>query len=207
MAITYPITLPTGGQRAVQFSPRSAVGVSASPYTFQQQAQAWPGQLWMARVTLAPMKRAAAEQWIAALLGLNGRYGTFHLGDPAATSPRGTPGASTPLVKGAAQTGQSLLTDGWTSNATGVLLRGDWIQLGSGSTRRIYKVLVDANANAGGEVTLDIWPRLRESPADNEAVVLTNTAGTFRLTSDESMSWDVDASLFYGLEFQAGEAI
>jgi hypothetical protein len=205
MTISYPVTLPTGNIRSVQFKPFSVVAVSASPFTLQQQAQAHQGQLWMVHVQLAEMKRVDAEAWIATLLSLNGRYGTFYLGDPSATSARGTiPG--TPLVKGASQTGQTLLVDGWTANQTGVILRGDWIQIGSGTAQRIYRVLVNANSNASGETTLDIWPRLRESPADNAAVVTTNTSGVFRLTHND-MSWDIDEALFYGMEFDAAEAL
>lgn len=176
-----------------------------SPFTLAQQAQAHQGQLWAAQVELAPMQRADADEWIAALLSLNGRYGTFLLGDPSATTPRGSV-AGTPLVKGAAQSGQELLTDGWTQSAQNVLRKGDWIQLGSGTTQRIYRCLKNVNADGSGNATLDIWPRLRESPADNAPLVTTNTAGAFRL-AENVMEWGVDVSLLYGFEFTAAEAL
>jgi len=78
--------------------------------------------------------------------------------------------------------------------------------LGSGSTQRIYRNLTDVNANASGEATLDIWPRLRSSPADNEQLVLNNTKGVFRL-AENVMNWNVDSSLIYGIEFTAAESL
>ena len=119
------------------------------------------------------MKREDAEQLIAFMLKLNGTYGTFTLGDPLNTSPRGV-GTGTPLVNGGSQTGNSLVTDGWTSGQTGILKAGDWIQLGSGSTSRLYKILSDANSNGSGQATFDIWPNLRSSPADNAAITVSS---------------------------------
>lgn len=205
MSITYPITLPSGGIRAVEFRPYSVVGVSMSPFTLQQQVQAHQGQLWAANVRLKTMARADAEAWIAALLSLNGRYGTFLLGDPSATSPRGI-ATGTPKIDGASQTGQELSTKGWTGTQTGILVAGDWIQLGSSTTQRIYRVMKTVNSDSGGKATLDIWPRLRESPANDAAITLTSTKGVFRL-AENVMAWSVDAIALYGIEFGAAEAI
>jgi hypothetical protein len=55
-------------------------------------------------------------------------------------------------------------------------------------------------------MTLDIWPRLRESPADNAVVVTTSTVGLFRLASNDT-EWSVDEASIYGLTFGAVEAI
>ena len=206
MAITYPIALPsTPAPRSTEWTPVSAVAAVPSPFTLQSQVQAHQGQLWAVRLTLPSMDNAAAQSWIAALLSLNGIQGTFHLGDSVMKAPRGSAGG-TPLVNGAAQTGQSLVTDGWPVSVNGVLLPGDWIQLGSGATRRVYKTLTQVNSNGSGQATIDIWPRLRESPADNAALVLTDTKGTFRL-KDNVMDWSVSVAKRYGLEIDAVEAI
>jgi hypothetical protein len=92
MAISYPLSLPTvSGIRAVEFRATNAVAYSASPFTFAGQAHAYPGQMWQADVTLAPMRdRADAEEWNAFLLSLRGQFGTFLLGDPNASTLRGT---------------------------------------------------------------------------------------------------------------------
>lgn len=206
MTITFPLSLPTITDfRRTTFTARSVVAKSESAFTLETQIQAHQGQRWEAGITLrAGMKRAAAEAWIAFLLSLNGREGTFLLFDPAGPTPRGsTPGA--PAVNGAGQTGRELITDGWTASQTGVLLVGDYIQLGSGETTRLYKVLKDVDSDGAGDATIDIWPRLRESPSDSESLVFTRAKGTFRLAGNVS-TWDVSVAQFYGLGFAAEEA-
>lgn len=202
MTISYPINLPSSpAPAAIRIFPRSVVAVSVSPFTAQQQAFQHQGQVWQAEITLPNMTRAQAEPWIAAFLQLNGRYGTFRLGDSAGRAPRGI-ATGTPLVKGASQTGQTLITDGWTPSQTGILKAGDYIQIGD----RLYKVLSDTNSDGSGNATFDIWPRLRESPADNAAIITNNCTGLFRLTSNE-MPWDIGLGLRYSVSFSAVEAI
>jgi hypothetical protein len=104
------------------------------------------------------------------------------------------------LVKGAGQTGETLLVDGFSAGAT--VKAGDYLQIGD----RLYKVLLDATESSG-EITLDIWPRLRESPADNAVVTTSAAKGLFRLASN-TQGWALQGSgLRYTLAFGAVEAI
>ena len=122
---------PAPGPRNVEWSPVSSVAAFASPFTLQQQVQAHQGQLWQAKVEWPPMNEITAAQWIAFLLKLNGKQGTFLFGDCVRKTPYGSAGG-TPIVDGAGQTGQSLLTRGWPASTAGNLRAGiDWIQLGS----------------------------------------------------------------------------
>ena len=207
MAITYPIALTSlRTPRSVVIRKRSVVGSQSSSFTLQPQVYAWSGQLWEAEVTLPPMKRAEAEAWIAALISMNGREGSMLLGpDYANQSPRGI-GTGTPLVNGAGQTGYDLITDGWTLNQTGIMKAGDWFQLGSGTSARLYKVMADANSSGlgTGGATLTIWPKLRSIPADNDPLTITSPKGRFMLSSNET-EWAIDQASFYGLSFGASE--
>lgn len=205
MAITYPLSFPSVGIRSMNIRARNVVGISASPFTGQQQVYKHQGQWWEAEVTLPPMKRADAEQVVAFLLSLNGVYGTFLLGDPANTAPRGV-GTGTPLVYGADQTGSELITDGWTTSTTGILKAGDWIQLGTGSATRLYKVLADANSDGSGIATLDIYPNLRQSPADNAQIIKSSPKGQWRLSSNDT-NWSIDEASIYGITFACVEAL
>lgn len=209
MPITYPLTLPTaGGIKSIQFSARSVVGQSQSPFTGAQKTYEYPGQWFEVNVTLPPLKRVDAEVWNAFKLKLNGKRGTFLIGDPLGASARGsastTPG--TPLVKGAGQTGNTLIIDGLPLSVTGYFKEGDWIQLGTGSTSRLYKNLTDVNTNGSGEATLTLWPNMRTIPNDNDVVVVANTVGLFRLTENASV-WDIDEAGTYGITFSAIEAL
>lgn len=206
MTISYPLTLPTHtGIAAISLRAVNAVVYSRSPFTFAGQAFAYPGQMWQADVTLPPMKRADAEQWVAWLLSLRGQLGTFLLGDPLGATARGTP-TGTPLVKGAGQTGGTLEIDGATSSVTNWLRAGDYIQLGSGSSARLHKVLQNVNSDASGNVSLDIWPHIRTAPADNAAVTVSSAKGLFRLATNEQ-DWSIDAASIYGVTFSAMEAV
>jgi len=203
MSISYPLTLPTNmGMARVRISQRSASQISESPFTYQQQVQKHSGQMWLADITLPPMSREDAEPWISFLLQLNGVEGTFLLGDQSARAPQGV-ATGTPLVKGANQTGQILLTDGWANSVTNILKAGDWFQVG----QRLHKVVKNTNSDGSGNASLDIYPRLRESPGDNEALILTNPVGLFRLSANSMPIYDVGADFIYGLSFQAREAI
>jgi len=370
MAITYPLNTPTNiGIANITLMAESAVAVSQSPFTFTQQVVAHPGQRWAASVSLPPMKRVDAENWIAFLLSLKGQVGTFLLGDPNAVNDQGiaaarrnlftkteftsgvtdapsrsglvtattfpyftsntglafghdgvtsswayksdylgvsgtactlsvfvtmddgnaptftnsnpanvnnpfalvlggstpspltytvtslgsnvyrvsvtaTSAANTnfgvvkyaansnrtfkvsgyqvevgsvvsdyqavlttlaPLVNGAGQTGNTLNIDGCSPNVVGWFAPGDYIQLGTGSATQLYKVLTRTDTNASGQATLDLWPNLRSSPADNAAVVFTDTKGRFRL-KDNITQWNINEISSYGITFDCVEA-
>ncbi len=207
MAITYPLSLPSSPTafRRFSLSTQSVNAIAKSPYTFEEQIQTYQGMLWSAGVTLPPMKRETAAQWIAFLTSLNGMEGTFLLGDPAGITPRGI-GTGSPLVNGASQTGRTLDTKGWSTGITGILLAGDYIQLGSGVTSRLHQVVQDASSDGGGLASLEIWPVLRESPVADSAIVINSAKGIFRLTGNTSR-FEVDFTSFYGLGFSAVEVI
>lgn len=206
MAITFPLALPSvGGMTSATITMVDAVGVGESPYTFSQETYEHAGKRWEMQVQITRMIRADAEQWVAWLASLRGRRGTFLMGDPIGGTPRGT-ATGTPLVKGAGQTGGTLLTDGWTAGVTGILKAGDWVQLGTGVTSRLHKVLQDANSDGSGNATLELWPGPRTAPADNEALVVTNAKGLWRLAGN-SRSYDIGAASIVGLGFNCVEAL
>lgn len=204
--ISYPLTLPAHtGIAQIELRATNAVAYSRSPFSFAGQAFAYSGQMWQADVTLPPMKRADAEQWVAWLVSLRGQLGTFLLGDPLGATPRGV-ATGTPLIKGGSQTGGTILIDGATTSVTGWIKAGDYVQIGSGLTARLHKVLVDANSDASGNVTLELWPHVRTAPADNAAVTVSNAKGLFRLSSNEQ-AWSINEASIYGISFGAMEAI
>jgi len=129
MSIQYPLSPPTTpGFRRAQFAARSVAGITASPFTGQQQVYSWPGEWWEATAELPAMLRADAEAWIAFLASLRGVYGTFLFGDPAGKTPRGI-ATGTPRIFGAGQVGTGIGTCGWTNGQTGILKAGDYFQI------------------------------------------------------------------------------
>ena len=194
MAISYPLSLPTNiGMASIELRAKNTVAVSSSPFTYKQTVYAYDGQMWEADVTLPPMNRDDAESWIAFLMSLKGRYGTFLLNDPSATSVRGT--ATSATITGSA--GDSSVS----VSMTGTLRAGDYLQLGSGNDSTLHKVLEDKS----GTGTLEIWPKLRKARS-NVTADLTSARGLFRLASNET-AWSVNDASFYGISFGATEVV
>jgi hypothetical protein len=132
------------------------------------------------------------------LVALKGPVGTFLLGDPDYVTPRGTV-SGTPTLSGNAGDATPTIT----LTLTGTLLAGDYIQLGTGSAARLHQVLVDRAA--GTDVELEIWPSLR-STYSGETVIYNSPKGVFRL-GQGTTSWSIDNASFYGISFNAIEAL
>lgn len=184
--------------------PEVAVGMTRSPFAFAQQAQVHPGQTWHMSVTWPPLNEFcdASNELIAFLVGLKGRSTVFLAGPM-----RDTRGAATgaPTVKGSGQTGETLVTQGWTPNTAAILKANDHIQLGWGSAARLYRVLSTVASDENGEATLSIYPRLRVSPGDNDPVYVHNPVGQWRLKENIP---DISGSgMLYDVQIEAWEAI
>lgn len=202
MAISFPLSPPTTpAYRSCTFRMVSKTIANTSPFTGHQQITAFPGQYWEADLELPLMNRTQAAAWQAWLAALNGSEGFFPLGDPDAKSPRGS-GLGTPLVNGAGQTGQDLITDGWNASQTGVLLAGDYIQIDN----NLYMVLSDVNSDGAGNATLSLFPKIRVAHSDNAPITANNTTGHFRLT-DQVRSWQADENGHYAITFTCREKL
>jgi hypothetical protein len=105
-------------------------------------------------------------------------------------------GIGTPLVNGAAQSGASLVTDGWTNSTTNILFPGAIFTIAGvysvnpitlETTGQLQKFTVTANASSGtttGPATLSISPSIvltgpyqnvTNAPADNAAITVYDT--------------------------------
>ena len=194
MALTYPLSMPTTiGIEQIELRAVNAVATSQSPFTYKQQIVNHGGQRWEASVTIPSVRRDLAAPWKAMLTGLRGPVGTFLLGDPDYATPRGT-------VSSCTLTG-SVGNDSANVTMTGTLLAGDYIQLGADSTAKLHQVLEDQD----GDGVLQLWPNLR---ADYTAATVTfnNPKGVFRLKENVT-SWSINNASFYGISFEAIEAI
>ena len=125
-----------------------------------------------------------AKIWQAWIYELNGREGVFYLSDTVGAAGRGT-ATGTPLVNGASQALDTLVTDGWTASST--VKAGDWISIND----RLYTILDDATANGSGNLTLTIWPEAGDH-SDNSPISYGAAArGIFRLEEFPTYAWDI----------------
>jgi hypothetical protein len=199
------ISMPAApGFKAIDFTMFDAVAINTSAFTGQVQSQAWPGaEQWSATFTLPQLIPEQAREWAGFLMQLRGMENAFQVGDQSATTPRGS-ASGIPLVSDTvsanAVMSQTLGTSGWTPSATGVLLRGDYIQIGY----RLHSVLDDIDADGSGNAILPIWPSLREVPTDATPVITTNTVGLMRL-SENKRTYSTAVNRLSSMSFVAQE--
>ena len=202
---SYPLTLPTvTGVTTQNWGMERVVAVTESPFTNQEQIFEHEGAQWKATFTLPPMKKESAAVWLAFLMSLRGRRGTFKIGDQDRKTIQGT-ATGTVLVNGAAQTGNAINLDGFTASRANVFLAGDYIQINS----YLYMVSANVSANGSGEATVYVEPSLRtgiEAINDNTTVIYSNTTTLMRLDNNE-LNWDTDKVSTYGISFACSEAL
>lgn len=181
MSIVYPLSMPSVKKfSSFQLTLAHSIGTTTSPWSFASQVQNFSGTRWIVNASLQVMNRQSAIEWQSFLLALRGTYGTFLMGNPYATSPLGDIGSSIPVLKGEhAALSEELTIDGLTVSKSGVLLGGDFIQVGNG----LYMILEDVTSNSSGEATFAIAPALRTSQPDNQNVITVNPQGTFRMAN------------------------
>lgn len=203
MAVSYPTSMPTNiGIANIELRAKNAVALSISPFTYKQQTYQYAGQMWEADVTLPPMNRDDAEAWIAFLMRLQGRVGTFLLGDPAAKSVRGNADtASTAEFT----CGGDFDDTCYANITTGKTLKaGDYFQLGTGSDATLHKVLADFTGT-DSDAEIEVWPQPRKARS-SVTMNFTEAKGVFRLNTNE-VAWSVNDASFYGITFGCQEAI
>ncbi len=153
-----------------------------SPFTGARQTVGRAGdtlQVLMRFRTLTAAQRRQLEGFIAQLHGQEHRF-TVHDHSHA----QGGTLNGTPLVNGASQTGDSIVTDGWDLSET-VLLQGDHISIAS----YLYIVTADVTSDGSGNATIPVFPSIpATSPVNNAPIDTSSPVGTFML---EGSTFDI----------------
>lgn len=173
---------------------RAAASYTASPYTFQGQTFDWGGRQWVYEIEIAATA-STARTVSAFLAALGGPAGVFTLADPTIRNV----GAGAVTVSGGGQTGQTLLTAGWTTAPE----IGDFVSLGSGSDARLHQIT--ATAGTLPLQTLTLAPPLRSAPTDGESVEAAQPVVSLRM--QEAVPVSVPAVDSYRASFTAVEAL
>ena len=194
--------MPTPGIASITWRRQASVSRTESIFSYKSKVVDWQGKRLVADIALPSMTVEQARAWVGFFAALNGSFGTFLLG-PTLDKAQSGVASGTPLVNGASQTGTTLLTDGWDNDTTDILKAGDWIKIGS----YIYQVVQDADSGATtGPATLEIWPNLRESPADDAPILLTGIETQFRIEEIPAITYGKH-HLVDPIRFRAFEAI
>jgi hypothetical protein len=195
--------------RQIDFSISDSVGENVSPFTRQSQVQLWPGaDWWSLNVSMPAMKRPWANNWIAWLAALQGKFNAFQIGDPSGIAPLGTPMGS-PVCDCSypgynLTTANVLHTRGWTPNKYRLLLPGDYLQIGY-RLHFVTYACAAVNSDANGNAAIPVWPSIRELPADGQPILLHNTSGLFRLETN-TRNWTANYLKVIPVGFKCKEA-
>lgn len=191
------ITIPSGLIQTVNWTLITTGQSTESTWTGHGKDQPG-GHAWFeAEVVWAPMIGSAVYRRRAFLAKAAMKGNTFRL--EMVDGPDQSALTSV-LVKGAGQSGYSLITDGWGAAGT-KLLEGQFITVGGQG----IMLGADAVANGSGEVTLSLTSPVRVSPADNAAVEVKRPYSTMKIPATR-VGWSVGPGAIYGASFQCREA-
>ena len=175
-----PINFPTPtGFVSSRFYLKNNTQLFISSLTNEVQRRNLSGSFWMAEYSLPPMARSNWSAWQAFFNQLQGRRNTFNGFCPDSKNTQGT-ATGTPLVNGSTQTGNSLITDGWTVS-TSILKAGDFISVGG----ELKQVSLDVSSDGSGNATITFQPAIRNSPSDNSSIVVSNATCPMILLSND----------------------
>jgi hypothetical protein len=167
-----PLTLVASLERRLVTS----VAEARSPFTGTSQIQDWGASWWEYQIEMAVTQGAKARRLSAFFAALGGLRGRFLFPDPSIELPVA---AGNPYVTEVQVAGSSTLkTAGW-----GVGLRaGDFFQLGSDATTRLYQVTADI-VPLGSEAVINFVPPLRASVPAGALLGLSAPSVLLRLTA------------------------
>jgi hypothetical protein len=167
-----PLTLVSSLERRLVTS----VAEARSPFTGTSQIQDWGASWWEYQIEMAVSQGAKARRLSAFFAALGGLRGRFLFPDPSIEMPvaAGNPYVTETQVAGAS----TLKTAGW-----GLGLRaGDFFQLGSDATTRLYQVTADT-VPVGSEAVINFVPPLRASVPAGALLGLSAPSVLLRLTA------------------------
>lgn len=165
-----------------------------------------PVDLWVLEVAHPKMRPAEAAGWRSFFTQIRGPGGRFYAGDPDRMTPRGEIGG-TPLVNGASESGSSLSIDGATAGVSAWLKTGDYFAIDMPSGHRELKLITqNIDTDGGGAATLQFTPPLRETPADNATVIVSEPTTVMQFV-DETIVWDGDRNGNISFSFRAVESV
>ena len=184
-----PLAFPNVGLTNVNLRLVRTVGMSESPFSYEQQVHDFGGARWEAEITLPPLSHSEARSVEAFLVGLKGRSGTFTFGHPLHTHSGTFALASATAVRD--ETISVVTSDSVSA--------GNYFQLGN----YLYMITEDISS---GTSDIDIQPPMREVIASSTALDFTLPKSTWRLSSNQ-VEWNTNAASLYGFTFACIEAI
>jgi hypothetical protein len=197
MILTFPNITPSANQWGSEPNGQS----TRSELDGTGQDIGLPGDIWTDVLTFANVFDPEARILRAFITSLRGKAGRFWLSPPGYR--RAGSGIGSPLVEGAGHTGTMILTSGWQPFQDGVLMAGDYFQVGS----ELKMMTADALADGNGFATLEFTPPLRVSPTDNAAIITEKPSCIMKLRDNGQGKFPQQPGHIYALSIAVEEAI
>lgn len=188
MSIVNLNVVPNG----IEFSFAGNTAISQSPFNSSTQRTDRGGLVWQASMTFANFRGDDRAELLAFIAEMRSQANSVRL--PVFDNPKRGAYGGTPLVNGAAQTGQSISVKGASVGITNWIRRGDYFSVDVNGEHELKIATADATSTGGGLVTIAFQPTLRASPLDNAAIfvedgVLTKPQGIF-FFADTTNGWN-----------------
>jgi hypothetical protein len=183
--LSWPSGLPAPNSLSIAPAANTQSG-GRSPFDGTEQTLQLPGTRWIAELRFVNLAEAEWRVLGAFLADLGGKAGRFTWSPIARFPRRGTASPGTPRVNGGAQTGKTLVTDGWGGAGTAFAV-GDFLAYTDPAGRAtLHRVTADASVSSGA-ATISIAPPIRRSPADNALIDLAAPSCVWKLSRDDVM--------------------
>lgn len=187
MTFAYPLDIPLKDFSEVEVESVDINSMQSSTFTGIESIQEFEGDYWKINLRYLDLNEELGRKVSAFVFALRRSVGTFVVNFPGYGGPRGSASQtpSSPQVDGTGQAGKRFLNiKNATPSITQWLLAGDIIQVGPDSRPHWHMALQDVTTDATGRATIDVWPALRASIADNDVVILDEPLGIFLLSEN-----------------------
>lgn len=132
------------------------------------------------------LRTTEAAVWRDLILRLQGRINQIAVYEFDHTAPAGTMRGALTLASSVAAGAVSISVTGGAGQAGTTMLAGDWIGIGSGSTRQLVNVAADATANGSGVIALTISQPSRWAQSSGSSVTWDKPTALFRQRSSQN---------------------
>lgn len=156
---------------------RSNTKQFTSPFNQSTQDSHFPGSFWQITMSFEQLDDEESRDLESVLFALDSG-GKIRIPDfgRAGTNRTGV------KVFGNAQTGGSLVTQGWPPNVVNVMKKGEYLEVG----QELKFVLENVSSDAAGRATIKISPWLRGSYVSGQDVNVVSPCGYFKLDEKET---------------------
>lgn len=155
-------------------------------------------------VALSPSEHLLEDDaalWRDTIFSLEGRVHQLAVHYIELPAPRGTMRGTLTLTADAAKGARTLSVTGGAGQAGATLLQGDFIGVGTGSTRQLVSVAANATANGSGVISVTVRQPLNWAQVSGSAVVWDKPTALFRQRSSASnWSYERRQRSGYGLD-------